>query len=112
MGRRHGMSIADLQPFGVLVEHRIDDVDERLVAGEEAVPAGQEIAFQPTLALVLAQHLHHPAIRGKVFIGFEVLGIPCFWGHFEYIAKPIRSRLVGPEDAEVLAVVVELHHVG
>ena len=37
--------IADLQPLGVLVEHRIDDVDERLVAGEEAVPAGQEIAL-------------------------------------------------------------------
>jgi hypothetical protein len=32
--------IAHLQPLGVLVEHRIDDVDERLVAGEEAMPTG------------------------------------------------------------------------
>jgi hypothetical protein len=32
--------ITDFQPFGVLVEHRIDDVDEGLVAGKETVPAG------------------------------------------------------------------------
>ena len=52
-----------LQPFRVLVEHRIHDVNERLVAGKEAVPAGEQIAFQPAFALMLAQHLHHPAIR-------------------------------------------------
>ena len=28
-----------LQPFGVLVEHRINDVNERLVAGKKSVPA-------------------------------------------------------------------------
>ena len=55
---------ADLQPLGVLVEHRIDDVDEGLVAGEEAVAAGEQVAFQPALAQVLAQHLHHAARRG------------------------------------------------
>ena len=54
--------IADLQPLGVLVEHGVDDVDERLVAGEEAVSAGQEITLEPTLALVLAEHLHDPPI--------------------------------------------------
>ena len=55
----------DLQPLGVLVEHRVDDVDERLVAGEEAVPAGQQVAFEPALAHVLAQHLHHAAVRAR-----------------------------------------------
>jgi hypothetical protein len=43
----------DLQPLGVLVEHRVDDVDERLVAVEQAVAAGQQIPLQPALALVL-----------------------------------------------------------
>ena len=47
----------DLQPFRVLVEHRVDDVDERFVAGEEAVPAGQQVAFEPALAHVLARGL-------------------------------------------------------
>ena len=63
-----GNVIAHLQPFGVLVEHRVDDVDERLVAGEEAVPAGQQIAFEPALALVLAEHLHDPAVGGEVVV--------------------------------------------
>ena len=31
-----------LQPLRVLVEHRVDDVDERLVVVEDAVPARQE----------------------------------------------------------------------
>jgi len=52
----------DLQPFGVLIEHRIDDVNERFIAIEETMPSGQEISLEPTLALVLAQHLHDPSI--------------------------------------------------
>ena len=58
----------DLQPLGVLVEHRIDDVDEGLVAGEEAVPAGEQIAFEPALAHMLAQHFHHAAVGREVFV--------------------------------------------
>ena len=65
-----------LQPFGVLVEHRIDDVDERLVAGKEAVPAGEQISFQPALALVLAQHLHHAAVGVQVIVVRKGLGVP------------------------------------
>src|SRR6185436_21035803 len=42
---------AHFQPFGVLVEHRIDDVDESLIAGEESVPTGEQIALEPALAL-------------------------------------------------------------
>ena len=30
-----------LAPFGVLIDHRVDDVDERLVATEQAVPPCQ-----------------------------------------------------------------------
>ena len=57
------------EPFGVLVEHRVDDVDEGLVAREEAVPAGEQIALQPALALVLAEHFHHAAGRRQVVVG-------------------------------------------
>ena len=46
----------DLQPFGMLAEHRVDDANEGLVAVEEAMPSGQQIALQPTFALVLAEH--------------------------------------------------------
>ena len=52
----------------MLVEHRVDDVDERLVAVEEAMTTGEEISLEPSLALVFGQGLHHPAIRGKVIV--------------------------------------------
>jgi hypothetical protein len=42
-----------LEPLRVLVEHRVDDVDEGLVAVEEAVAAGQQIALEPALTLML-----------------------------------------------------------
>ena len=55
----------------MLVEHRIDDVNERLVAREEAVAAREQIAFQPALALMLAQHLHHAAVGREVVVVTE-----------------------------------------
>ena len=55
----------DLQPLGVLVEHRVDDVDEGLVAVEQPVPPGEQVAFEPALALVLAEDFHHAARRGR-----------------------------------------------
>ena len=59
----------DLQPLGVLVEHRIDDVDERLVAVEQAVAAREQVAFEPAFALVLAEHLDHAALGSQVIVG-------------------------------------------
>jgi hypothetical protein len=81
--------IADLQPFGMLVEHRIDDVDEGLVAGEEAVAAGQEIPFQPTLALVLAQHLHDPPVGRQMIVPWLGVRDPSTVGDLEYILPAI-----------------------
>ena len=46
----------------MLVEHRVDDVDERLVAGEHTVPAGEEIALEQPLADVFGQHLDDPPV--------------------------------------------------
>ncbi len=43
--------VAPLEPPGVLVEHGVDDVDEGFVAGEEAVAAGEQVAFEPAFAL-------------------------------------------------------------
>ena len=60
-GTTPGNVARDLQPFGVLVEHGIDDVDEGFVAVEEAVAAGEQIAFEPALAHVLAENFHDAA---------------------------------------------------
>ena len=39
-GTTPGNIASGLQPLGMLIEHGVDDVDEGLVAGEEAVAAG------------------------------------------------------------------------
>src|SRR5690606_14763977 len=53
------------QPFDVLVDHRVDDVHERLVAGEQAVPPGEQIALEPALAHVLGEDLMTRPCRSR-----------------------------------------------
>src|SRR5690349_21221127 len=90
-----GNLIAHLQPFGVLIEHRIDDVNECFVAGEEAVPAGQQITLEPSLTLVLAQHLHDPAVRSEMVVPRLRFGHPCPVGDFEHVLPAVRIVFVG-----------------
>ena len=93
--------IADLQPLRMLIEHGIDDVDERLVAREESVPAGEQVAFEPALALMLAQHLHHPSVGGEMVVIGEGLGDPGAVRHFEHVLPAVGIALVRAEQAEV-----------
>jgi hypothetical protein len=66
---------AHLEPLGVLVEHRIDDVDEGLVAREQAVAAGQQIAFEPAFAEVFGEHFHHPAVGRELVVAGSMSAI-------------------------------------
>ena len=90
------MWLDDLEPLGVLVEHRIDDVDERFVAGEEAVSAGQQVTLEPTFALVLAQHLHDPAIGRNIVVAGHDLGGRTAFRHLEH-ARPSGSTRFRPD---------------
>ena len=76
MGLRQGDCARDLEPLGVLVDHRVDDVDEGFVAGEEAVAAGEQIAFEPALAQVFSEHFHDAAVGGEIFIDRQDSRIP------------------------------------
>ncbi len=73
----------------MLVEHRIDDMNESLVAVEQPMPAGQQVALQPTLTLVLAQHLHHTSAAGKELVTRHGRGVPLPLGHLEYRLQAI-----------------------
>ncbi len=57
----------------MLIEHGVHNVDEGFVAGEKPVTPGEQITFEPALTHVLTEHFHHPAIFGKVFVGWKRL---------------------------------------
>ena len=105
------MSRETLQPFGMLIEHRIHDVDERFVTREKAVTPGKQITFEPTLAHVLAEHFNDPAASRLVLIRGQDRLHKNLVGDFIQRIQPVGSGLVRTEHAEVLGFQVQLHHV-
>jgi len=81
------------------------------VAVEEAVPPGQQVALEPPLHLVLAEHLHHAAVRRDALVGGPDLGHRRPVGGLEDGVPAVGGRLVGTEDPEVPDVAIQLHHV-
>ena len=65
------------------------------------MPAGQEIAFEPALTLVLAQHLHDAAVRREVVVVRHRLCGPGAVRHLEHILPAVGVVLVRTEQAEV-----------
>lgn len=82
---------ADFQLLGVLAEHRVDDVNERLVTGGQTVATGQEIALEPTLTGMLAQDLHHATVRREMIILGEDIGPPGAICRVEQRAQAVSS---------------------
>ena len=79
-------------------------MDEGLVAVEEPVPAGEQVALEPALALVLGEHLDDPAGRSEAFVGRLDRRVPLLVRHAQHIAEPVGRRLVRAEDAEVFRI--------
>src|ERR1019366_8714658 len=98
-----------LQPFGVLIEHGIDDVNEGLVAGEEPVPSGEQVAFEPPLAQVLAQYFHDAAVGRDMIVVGENGGGGSSIGDLEERAEAVRGGFIRSEHAEVVGAAVFLH---
>src|SRR5450755_1182127 len=95
----------------MLVEHRVDDVDERLVAIEEAVPAREQVTFQPALALVLAQHFHYPSGGREEFVVGYGGALPLTVGRLKEGFEAVRERLVRAEHTEISLLAVSLFHI-
>ena len=93
-----------LEPLGVLIHHRIDDVDERLVAVEHPVPAGQQVALEPPLTLVLRQHLHYAASSCEVLVDRPDGTVPLLVGRLVHRLEAIRGGLVRAEDTKVVGI--------
>ena len=84
---------------------------ERFVGVEHAVAAGEKIPFEPALALVLAEHFHHPSVAGEPFVAAHNRRLPLAVGRLEHRVEPIRDGFVRAEQAEVAAIVVGRNHV-
>ena len=89
----------------MLVVHRIDDVDEGLIRVEDPVASGEQIAFEPALECVLAEHLHHATVRRDV----RTVGIfwydrrqPGFQARLVDVLQPVRGILVWTEETKVV----------
>ena len=65
------------------------------------MPAGQQIALEPALALMLAEHLHDPPVGREVVIPGLGLGHPGAIGDLERVLPAVRVVLVRAEEPEV-----------
>src|SRR5215207_661692 len=90
-----------LQPLGVLHYHRGGDHRERLVGGEEAVAAGEQVALEPALTEVFAQDLEDPPRGRDVVVDRERLADEAAVLDLEDGAEPIGVGLVRAEEPEV-----------
>ncbi|KAG1246468.1 hypothetical protein G6F65_020671 [Rhizopus arrhizus] len=114
--RRHGRTpvhqvLCLIQPFGMLVEHRVKDVDECLIGGEQAMPTRQHIAFQPAFQCLFTQDFHDaPGGRQVAAVGIAVqhLRHPGLTGGVIDRGQPVAGGFVGPKHAE--PVQVHAHH--
>src|SRR5579872_1962029 len=99
--------IGDLKPLGVLVEHGIDDVDERFVRREKSVASGEKIAFEHSFHGVFAKHLDDTPIHSKiaaVSVLRKIIFNPKLLGDGEEPIQLVGTGLVGSEHAEVAGI--------
>jgi hypothetical protein len=112
--RRNGLTPGHLEtllnPLGMLVDHRVNNVHERLVAVEKSMATGEDVAFEPALHGVLRQHLHDSALRAEVaaiFILWQVSIHPDLLSSLVDLAELVALRLVRAHDAERFLVVAD-----
>ena len=101
----------DLEPLGMLVEHRIDDMDQGLVAVEHTVPASEQVSLEPALALMLGKDFHHAALGSQELISRFCFGVPLPRRCFEDGSEPVGQGLVGAENPEVPLILIVSNHV-
>ena len=75
------------------------------------MPAGEQIAFEPALALMLAEHFHHPAVRREVVVVGKSLGHPVRLVTSNTACQRFEPFSSGLKTRKLLAVHVQLHHV-
>src|ERR1035437_926424 len=86
-------------------------MNESLVAVEQSVPPGEQITFEPALALMLAQHFHHPAIWGQKLVVVLLLRLPLPAGYLKHGSQAVGERFVGAKNPEIPLFLVQFEHI-
>ena len=63
--------------------------------------AREQITFEPALALMLAQHLHHAAVGREMVVVVETFRHPGAVRHFQRVLPAVRVVFVGAEQAKI-----------
>ena len=94
----------------MLVDHGVNDVNERLVAVEKSMAARENVAFEPALHGVLRQHFHDSALRTEVaaiLVLWQVSVHPDLLSSLVDLAELVALRLIRAHDTERLLVVAD-----
>src|SRR5947209_103423 len=72
---------------------------------------GEQIAFKPSLAHVLAEYLHHATIRGHVFVTRFNARRGKTVRHLKHRRQPVRGSFVRPHQAEIPGALIVSEHI-
>jgi len=75
------------------------------------VPPSEQVALEPALALVLAEHFHHASSGREKFVVWHGRGVPLAFGHFKESFQAVGERLVRAKDPEIPLLIVQLRHI-
>src|ERR1035441_513406 len=67
--------------------------------------------LQPALALMLAEHFHHPPRGSEKFVVRHGRSVPLAFGLFKEGFQPVGERLIRSKDAEILLLMVQFLHI-
>src|SRR5215471_4929045 len=95
----------------MLIKHRINNVDKRLVARKQPMSSRQQIALEPTLAEMLTQHLHDVPVPREVNIVRLKALHPDAVSSLEDSVQTVGRCLVGTNQTKISISCIELHDV-
>jgi hypothetical protein len=81
----------------MLIEHRVDHVNECLVARKKPVTASEQVSFEPALAEVFAQDFHDATIDTEVDVDVFNARHPLLSAGFVDRLKTVRGGLIRTE---------------
>ena len=96
-----GKFFALLKPFGVLGGHRIDHLRECFVRRPHPVATCKQVAFEPSLAEMLAQYFHHAAIWAEFIVDRDNLSHRAAVRSFKNRIQTIGIRFIGAKHPKV-----------